>query len=309
VQIGILESKDFSKIAEQNLKKLGEVSYYNEENLNNFLVDKDILFVRLKYKIDKEFLKISHKLKYLCTPTTGLNHIDLEECKKYNIKVISLKGEYEFLSSIRATPEHSFGLLLALLRNYKSAFLNTTNTDWDRDKYKGFEIYGKTIGIIGMGRVGKLLSKYLEVFGASIVFIDINKVDIDSENVHQVENLESLINLSDIIFLTASYSKENRHMIDKRAIDLMKNKFFINTSRGELIDEDYLIEKIEQNHFKGIALDVISNEVMQINKLNKFLPLTKTNNFIITPHIGGATYESMWKTEEFIVNKLIEGYL
>ena len=309
MQIGILEPKDFSRKVLDELKSYGKVELFWGENREKFLEDKDVLFIRLKYKIDKSFLEEAPSLKFICTPTTGLNHIDINEVEKRKIKIISLKGEYDFLSTIRATPEHTIGLLLALLRNYNKAFLNPKNNEWNRDLYKGYEVYGKTIGIIGMGRVGKILSKYFNAFDAKIVFYDIKDVDT-SYNSIEVKDISSLIIKSDIIFLTASYSKENEKMIGKEEIDLMKDKFFINTSRGELVDEKYLLTKIAQQHFRGLALDVIENETdLGNNNLKEFLPLCEKNNFIITPHIAGATYESMWRTEEFISEKLIRNFL
>lgn len=305
MQIGILEKKDFSVEAIKNLKKIGKVSFFNDKNLHIFLKNKDIIFTRLKYFIGKDFLKSAEKLKIICTPTTGLNHLDLKEISMKNIKIISLKGEYKFLSEIRATPEHAFGLTLSLLRNYKKAFLNENNNDWNRDILKGFEIYNKNIGIIGFGRIGKILSKYFLSFGANVCFYDINTKIKKLSGSRRINNLNNLIKKSDIVLLCVDYSQQNDKFFDKKYIDLLKSKYFINIARGELIDEDYLLKKIRNNYFKGIALDVIKNENNK-NNLNKFLKLIKNRNFILTPHIGGATYESMIRTELFITQKLFK---
>jgi len=304
MQIGIMESKDFSSKAIEELQKIGQVLCYKDKDLDDFLQSKEILFIRLKYYIDIDFLEKAKKLKYICTPTTGLNHIDLEVCKKKGIKVISLKNESSFLTTIRATPEHTFGLVLSLLRNYKTAFLNDDNQKWDRDKYKGYELYGKTVGIIGLGRVGKILANYFKAFDSEILFYDIDEM-VTSSVARKKDSIEKLIDKSDIIILSASYFPQNHQFFHKDYIDLLKDKYFINTARGELVDEKYLISKIKDNYFKGIAIDVIQNETHKDNILNELLRLTFKRNLIVTPHIGGATYESMWKTEEFIVKKLI----
>lgn len=300
-----MEGKDFSFEVINELKLLGSLSIYNNENLNTFLENIDILFIRLKYKIDKNFLNKAKKLKYICTPTTGLNHIDLIECENLGIKVISLKNEFNFLSQIRATPEHTFGLALALLRNYKGCFLNKDNSNWDRDLYKGFELFGKSIGIIGFGRVGKTICKYFNAFDCSISFYDINS-SIESEIASKELNIEAVINKSDIVFLCVSYEKENESFFDKQYIDLLKGKYFINTARGELVDEDYLLKKIQSNYFAGVAIDVIANESGENNILDELIESSHNKNILITPHIAGATYESMWKTEDFILQKLKE---
>lgn len=306
MQIGILESKDFSKKALETLSIIGEIELFNNTNLEAFLLNKEILFIRLEYFIDKNFLDKMKIIKFICTPTTGLNHIDLKECKKRDIKIFSLKGEYEFLSTIRATPEHTFGLVLSLLRNYKSAFLLQNNNEWDREKYKGFELYENSVGIIGFGRVGKILSKYFKAFDTKVYFYDIDNSVDGINNSIKVNSINKLIEKTNIIILSASYSENNFEFFDKKYIDLLENKYFINTARGELIDENYLIEKLEEDFFKGLAIDVIQNEQSE-NNIDKILQLAEDKNYIITPHISGATYSSMYRTEEFILNKLLEG--
>lgn len=303
MQIGILEGKDFSKNALITLSRIADVEIYENIEINLFLENKEVLFIRLEYFIDRLLLDKAKKLKYICTPTTGLNHINLALCQERGIQVISLKGEYEFLETIRATPEHTFGLVLSLLRNYKKAFLNKDNTDWDREKYKGFEIYQNKVGIIGLGRVGKILAKYFNAFDADVYFYDIDKL-IDSKNATKTFSMDELIKKTNIVILSASYTEKNYHFFDKDSIDLLKGKYFINTARGELLNEEYLIEKLKDNYFKGVALDVIHNEQLD-NNLKQLVKLTTDNNLILTAHIAGATYTSMHRTEEFIVEKLI----
>jgi D-3-phosphoglycerate dehydrogenase / 2-oxoglutarate reductase len=306
LQIGILESNDFSNTAFNLLKKIGDISMYdeNENSIAEFIEDKEVLFIRLKYYLNSTNLKSAHKLKYICSPTTGHNHLDINCLNENNIQLVSLKGEVDFLSNIRATPEHTFGLTLSLLRNYK--FVYSENKDFSqRDDYKGNELYKKKIGIIGYGRVGKIISKYFLAFESDIGFFDTDENIKNHKDVVRYENIETLITNSDIIILTASYSVENENMINKDLIALMKHKYFINTARGELIDEKYLIEKIQLDYFNGVALDVLKNETSE-NNLLLLKELSKNKNIITTPHIAGATYESMYATEEFIVKKLIK---
>ena len=305
MQIGILEPKDFSKKALSALSNIGSVELFSGLELGNFLVNKKVLFIRLSYFVDKNFLDKAKSLKYICTPTTGLNHIDLNECKKNNIKIISLRGEYKFLSNIRATPEHTFGLVLSLLRNYKKSFLSKHNQAWDREKYKGFELYENCVGILGFGRVGKILSKYFEAFGSKVYFYDTDDSVEEINNSSKVKSIKNLINKSNIVILSTSYCVDNYQFFDKKYIDLLKNKYFINISRGELVDEKYLIKRIEGDYFKGLAIDVLQDEQSNKNYLIDLLRLAEDKNFIITPHIAGATYASMHKTEEFVVKKYL----
>jgi len=305
MQIGILEPEDFSNKAINMLDSIGDTSQFDGENLDVFIEDKEILFIRLAHFIGTDFLQKAKNLKYVCSPTTGLNHIDIEECEKSGVKVISLKGEYGFLSTIRATPEHAFGLVLSLLRKYKSAFLSQKNNKWDRGLYKGFELYENSVGIIGFGRVGKILAKYCKAFGAKVYFYDIDDSIKEVYSAIKMSSIEEVIGKSNIVILSASFLESNHRLVGKQYINLLENKYFINMARGELIDEEYLLFRIEQNFFKGVAIDVIQNEQTD-NNLDKLLKLTKKNNLIVTPHIAGATYSSMCKTEVFIVNKLKE---
>ena len=132
--------------------------------------------------------------------------------------------------------------------------------------------------------------------------------DLSINSVHgaiKMSSLEELITKSDIICLCASFEINNRNFFNKKYIDLLENKYFVNSSRGELVDELYLIDKIKKDFFKGVAIDVIENESKQKNNLNEFYSIDETLNFIMTPHIAGATFTSMKRTEDFITKKLI----
>ncbi len=303
MKIGVLEPENFSALAAKELLAIGSVHFFEGGNTKTFISDKEILFVRLNYFLNAAFLNEAKHLKYICSPTTGINHLDMEYLQERNVKVLLLKGESEFLKTIRATPEHTFGLALALLRNYKSAFLSTSNPQWDRDKYKGVELYENKCGIIGMGRVGEILSNYLNAFGAKVFYYDIDE-KVENAQAEKIQSLNDLIDECEILFLCANYNAESPIVLGKEELLRMKHKFFINTARGELLDEEALLQLIEQDHFKGIAIDVIQDESKELNRLQELLNLVKGRNLIITPHIAGATYTSMHRTEEFLVAKL-----
>lgn len=308
MNIGILEPHRFSSKAITKLCENGTVTLFDSNlgSLEAFVKNLHVLFVRLNYYIGEVFLSKCENLKYICSPTTGFNHLDIDAIFKRNIQIISLQNESSFLSNIRATPEHAFGLIISLLRGYKTSFLTNTSATWDREKYFGYEIFKNKFGIIGLGRIGKILASYLSSFGAEVFYYDPKEILLPKGNSFTKKNcIDSLIQESNIILLCASFSPRSEIIINKKIIDSMENKFFINTSRGELIDEEYLISKIKENHFKGIALDVISNETSR-NNLLKMVALTEGRNFIITPHIGGATFDSINSTEIFIVEKLLK---
>lgn len=309
MKIGILEREYFSSEVFKQLNEIGEVKFYAQnENLEEFLQDKQIIYTRLKYFFNKRLIDSSKNLKFLVSPTTGLNHIDLNYCQKVGIEVISLK-ESQDLFEVNATPENTFGLLLSLLRNYKYFFSKSDfDIKTDRLALPSYEIKNKKVGIIGFGRVGKLLSKYLISFGAKISFYDIktfSSKELKKYTYCKAESkIDKLIEKNEIIFLTASH-KKNVTIINKDLLYKMKDKYFINTSRGENVDEVHLISLVKENYFKGVAIDVIQNEQSSKNNLNKIVELNSSNiNFIYTPHISGATIQSINRTES-IVTKLL----
>ena len=300
VKIGICEPESFSEKAIGILKSIGSIEFFNGKDIKGFIKDKYAIFVRLKYKIDDDLISNADNLKFICSPTTGLNHIDVS---KDDITVLSLKGEYEFLNTVRATPEHIFGLSLALLRNYAHAFRTPDNFDFNRIPYRGYELYHNSIGIVGMGRIGKIISDYYTAFGADVYYYD--KENIILEDYYRCASMEELIDKSKIIILCSNYTKDNENMINANHFKRMKGKYFINAARGELVRELDLLEYIKKDWFAGVAIDVIANETSESDFYKQIIQLTHRTNLIITPHIGGATFTSMMRTEEFIAGKLV----
>ena len=302
MKIGIIEPKDFSAIALSELSKIAEVQLWDGKDLDQFIADKDCLFIRLSIEWNNAILSKAKALKYLCSPTTGLNHIDLNYCESNEIQVISLKVETSFLNTIRATPEHTLGLIIALLRNYAHAFIQKAE-DWNRDAYKGDEIYGNTIGIIGLGRVGAILADYLHQMGAFVRFYDPN---VTHDIYPQSNSIQDLIDESQIIVLCSSYDLATGSILSHEHLDAMQNKYFVNTARAELYDESYMVQLASKHHFKGLAIDVIQNEQGNRQHLQALLDNIHNSNLIVTPHIAGATHQSMPKTELFIAQKLTQ---
>ncbi len=302
----ITESEDFSEKAILELKEHFEVelaNIFSEEEFVEKIKEVDALFVRLRFKLSKEILSKAISLQYILTATTGLDHIDVDYFEQKGGQVISLKGETDFLGTIPSTAEHTWGLLLALIRNTIQAFDDVKNGFWRRDLFKGNNLRGKKIGILGMGRVGKQVAHYAEAFGMEVRFYDTQNV-VSKFNVFS--NAEDLFEWADVISIHIPLSKENIHFINKELLNkLNSNSILINTSRGAVVDEVYLGELLEQNKIKGYATDVLEDELNICIDENKLVALSKQGyNVIITPHIAGATLESMAMTENFVVEKL-----
>lgn len=270
------------------------------------------LFVRLGIAIDEELLNHASNLRYIITPTTGLNHIDLATAKAKDICVISLKGETDFLNNIKSTAEHTWALLLALIRRIPAASSDVLQGNWQRERFLGSELNGKTIGIIGFGRLGRIVARYAQGFDMKILVNDIDPTSLKNLPLgYQSCSLKELLSKSDIISLHIPFNEENKYFFDSSKFKQLKsNSILINTSRGEVIQEEALLEALNNNGIGGAALDVLwddSSWSSYIPPKHALIQYAKENeNLIITPHIGGYAIESIEGTRAFIIEKFLK---
>jgi len=302
-----LEPDRYSPQARAYLDKIGKVvdGPLTRESLIHQIPAYNVLIVRLYHHIDKEIIDSGKKLQVIISATTGLNHIDIDYVKKKNIDILSLKGEVEFLENIHATAEHTWVLLLALIRKVLQSVQSVKRGEWDRDVFKGRELHGKTLGIVGMGRIGKKIAKYGQAFGMNV--ITYTKGDYEPiRDVKRVDSLSILLENSDVVSIHVPLDLTTRMMFTDKEFSTMRRKaLLINTSRGEIVDEKALMKAIKDGSISGAALDVVSNEEALKFQKSKIIEFAKKDDrLIITPHIGGATYESMEKTEIFMAKKL-----
>jgi D-3-phosphoglycerate dehydrogenase len=266
----------------------------------------DILWVRLRHQIDAELLAAVPRLRLIATPTTGLNHIDLVEAERLGIRVLSLRGETEFLRDVRATAEHTLCLTFALLRHTMAAAAHVRQGGWDRDGFWGHELYGKTAGIIGYGRLGRIVARYLGAFGMRVLatdpYVDGGTVETDV----QLVPLEILLREADLVSLHVNLNAETHGFFTRSQFAAMKRgAWFVNTARGELVDESALLEALRSGHVSGAALDVLSGECSAGMGSHPLVQYAREHdNLLITPHLGGCTHESMAKTELFLARKI-----
>lgn len=308
MRILVAESKGFPRQAAALLRKIGHVRFadLDRRGLLRSLKGVQVLWVRLRNHVDAEVFRAAPELRFIATPTTGLTHIDYKEAERRGVQVISLRGETRFLKNIRATAEHTVALTLALLRNLPSAASHALGGRWDRDKFVGREIYGKTVGIVGYGRLGRIAAKFFKAFGAQVLVTDpVLKPGGLSAGVKCVP-LPELLACSDIVSLHVNLTDANVGFFSKACFNRMRRgAWFINTSRGELVDERALITALDSGHLAGAALDVICGEFNgDIRRSPLLRYAAKNSNLLITPHIGGCTLESKEKTEFFLAEKL-----
>ena len=240
-------------------------------------------------------------IKGINTASTGLNHIDLNYCNENNIEVVSHKNDLDLINDLPSTSELAFGLMMSLMRNIPKSFHSVKDGNWDYEPYVGHQIKGKTIGIIGYGRLGKIMCDLFYGWGVKLLATDPYERITTARGVP----LDELLEKSDVVFLHTHVTDDTRGMVDEEFLSYMKEgSYLINTARGELVDEEAIIESIKVGHLKGYGTDVIKDEFGDIenSKLVEF-SINPNNNVVITPHIGGMTIEGQTKAYHWAVNK------
>ena len=307
-RILVAESDRFTARAESILRDLGDVQLadLDRAGLLRNLGDTDVLWVRLRHRIDAEVMALAPRLKFIVSPTTGLNHIDLAAAAQRGVHVVSLRGETGFLREIRATAEHTLALALALLRHLPGACNHVKAGGWNRDLFWGRELAGKSVGIIGFGRLGQIVAEYFQAFGCRVLATDpLVASAAVTPNVSFVP-LAELLATADLVTLHVNLSDTSQRFFGRDQFARMKTgSWFINTARGELVDEVALLAALESRQLAGAAVDVLADESSVGMQNHPLVQYSRTHdNLIITPHLGGCTFESVEKTEVFLAEKL-----
>ena len=249
------------------------------------------------YKIDKELLNNTN-VSTINSCSTGLNHIDLDYCKNNNIKIQCHKNDYKLINQLPSTSELAFGLMLSLLRNIPECNNHVSRYYWDYTQFMGRQVRDLKIGIIGYGRLGKMMKKYCDAFNAKIYVYD-PYVDIEQTP------LEDMFKICDVISLHVHVTDETKYMISKKLLGLSKKGLYIiNTSRGEIVNENDIVQSLSKGNLLGYGTDVIEDEFDDITKSPIIKAMNEGLNIIITPHIGGMTIEGQTKAYKWSINKL-----
>jgi D-3-phosphoglycerate dehydrogenase len=306
----VTESSGFSPKAAALLAEVGDpiLDDLDRPGLVRAARNADVLWVRLRHRIDREVLDAAGRLRAVVTPTTGLNHIDLAECDRRGVAVLSLRGDAEFLRDVRATAEHTLLLMLAVMRSLPAAAAEAAGGGWRRDPYKGAELYEKTVGVVGYGRLGRIVAGYLAALGARVLVHDPHVDPALVAPPATAVGLTELLGASDVVTLHVALDERTRGFFGpSRFAEMRPGAWFVNTARGELVDEAALLDALASGRLAGAALDVLCDESsagMAGNALVRYA--AGHDNLVITPHIGGWTLESAEKTEVHLAKKLAE---
>jgi len=283
----------------ESLNDIAQVRFCSSSNREEFLkeiADAEALVIAVE-KIDEEFLKHTPKLKIVARCGVGYDSVNVADCTKRKIYVTYTPG---ILSN--AVAELTMGLMLSLSRKVLEAD-RYTRTEWTKDAPFPFSIdlEGKTLGIIGLGRIGQAVARRAKAFDMKIVYHDaIRQKDAEDALGASFMELDDLLRTSDFISIHTPLTSSTRGFIGARELRLMKkNAYLINTSRGPVVDEVALCRALEEGWIAGAGLDVFAKEPLPLDS-----PLTKLRNVVLTPHIGTATLETRRKMVQMDVENI-----
>ena len=293
----ILICDKLDTLAIEELDKLGNcVDVSNEENkkekIKENIVDAEVVVVRSDTKINKELIDISKKLKIIGRSGVGTDNIDLAEASSRKIHVTNTPE-----ANVISAAELTVGLIISAARNIIGANNSVKKSEWERSQFTGIELHNKQMGLIGFGKVAKLVSRRMQSFDMRIVFYD-PFIDSSTDTEKKVE-LDELLNTSDFISIHIPKNNETENLISKEKLSLIKKgAVIINTSRGGLIDEEEVFNLVKKNKLYSAGLDVYATEPHKIKKAHE-------NSKVITlPHLGASTKEAQIRAGKQLIKNI-----
>ena len=267
------------------------------------------IIIRSRFKIDKTFLDKATQLQFIARVGAGLESIDVDYALEKNIHLVAAPE-----GNKNAVGEHTLAMLLSLMNKLNRADKLVREGQWIREGNRGYELEGKTIGIIGYGNMGKSFAKKLTGFDVEVICYDVLE-NVEDQYAKQV-TLQELQQQADVLSLHLPWTPETDKMVHKRFIhSFVKPFWLINTSRGKNVVTQDLVEALKSGKILGAGLDVLEYEKLSFETLfledkmpEAFEYLIQADNVLLTPHIAGWTYESHEKLAQTIVNKIIAIY-
>jgi D-3-phosphoglycerate dehydrogenase len=256
----------------------------SDEELREAIGGYDAILIRSATKMTPELIELAGNLKVIGRAGTGVDNVDIPAATRRGIIVANAPE-----SNSVAAAEHTLALALALVRNVPQAHMSLVAGRWDRAKFKGAELYGKTLGVIGFGRIGQLVAKRAQSFEMDVVAFDkfVSAERFRELGVEGVDDLEELLGRSDLITLHVPKTPETVDLIDAEAIAAMKDGArVVNCARGELVNLDDLLAGLESGKLAGAALDVFPSEPFTEH------PIFAREDVVVTPHLGASTAEA-----------------
>lgn len=259
------------------------------------------------YRVDEDLLIDAKSLRFIVTPSTGSDHIDKTYCERRGIAWAALRGHEKVIEQIHSSAEFSFALLMAMIRKLPASVMAAKMGYWREveDEFRGIELSGKKVGLVGFGRIGKKMSRYVQAFDAEVMAYDPH-VCIDTSGVTVAAELNVLLNWADIVCIHVHLDDSTKGMCHAGFFSKMKRgAYFLNTARGDLVDESALIQAIQSGHIAAAAVDVICGEQSGSTANNPLVAFSRRDpRLIVTPHIAGLSVDSQRKAARFAVDQL-----
>lgn len=301
----ILISDSLSKEAVEILESVKEFKVdvntkLTPDELKKAIKDYDALLVRSATKVTKDVIGAADKLKIIGRAGVGLDNVELEAASKKGVIVVNTPG-----GNTISTAEHTFSMMLALSRNIPLADQSMKKGEWERKKFMGVELCGKTLGIVGLGRIGTEVAKRAIAFGMKVLAYDPYLVAEKAKELGiELVDLDSIYRNADYITVHTPLTDETRHMISDKQFNLMKKGVrVINCARGGIIDEEALARAIEAGRVAGAAFDVYEEEPPKDSKLHKL------DKVVLTPHLGASTEEAQVNVAVDVANTVRDALL
>ncbi len=273
--MNILISDPFSKDLPDRLKEFGEVT-----DDKNEISNANVMLVRSATKVNREMIDSAKNLKLVIRGGVGVDNIDVEYCKEKGIEVRNTPEA----SSI-AVAELTFAIMLSIQRNIVKAHNSTKNNEWLKKQLKGRELYGKTLGLVGIGRIGTEVAKRAKAFGMNVIA---TRESEEQSEYAEIVDLDELLEKSDFISFHVPLTEETKGMVNKENIEKMKDGVvIINNARGKVVIENDLAEALKSGKVGYAGIDVYQHEPPEGS------PLLSVENVLLTPHLGAQTYENM----------------
>lgn len=268
----------------------------------------DALVTRLGLTVDASVFDAA-PLRWVVTATTGLDHIDLAAAGARGVEVVSLKGEVEFLESVKTTAEHTWALLLALRRRLLGAHADVVAGRWRRQPFLADELDGATLGVVGCGRLGRMVAGYGLAFGMDVLAHDTDPSHVAAAPPGTTAaSLETLLATADVVSLHLPLEPHTLGFLSADRFGVMKpGAVLVNTARGELIDEEALLHCLVDGRLAGAALDVLAGDSRWSGDVPAGHPLVRYagdhDNLVLSPHMGGYGRRGLERTRTFVSRK------
>ncbi|HSU88229.1 MAG TPA: phosphoglycerate dehydrogenase [Terriglobia bacterium] len=265
------------------------------EKLLDIVADAEGIIVRSSTAVDRELIQKAQRLRVIGRAGVGVDNVDLDAATERGVLVMNSPG-----GSTTTTAEHTIAMLFALARNIPQAYKTLKNRQWEKTKFKGVELAGKTLGVIGLGRIGSEVARKCQAMGMNIVAYDpyINP-DAHLSSGLELVDLQEIFRQADFITVHVPLSEHTRNLINKNTIARMRDGVrILNCARGGIINELDLYESLKSGKVAGAAFDVFETEP------NTESPLLELDNFIATPHLGASTVEAQRKVSEDICRQV-----